>query len=55
MPINKCQRAGGCIPHEFQDKTHGQGKRVHTENNKGLSCTVCGNQITKGDGNSKKK
>lgn len=31
--------------HEYQDKKHGKGKRVHNPTKDGYKCTVCGRSI----------
>ncbi len=31
--------------HSYQSEVYGHNIRVHTQNNKGLKCTVCGNQV----------
>ena len=38
---------------EYQDLTIGKNMRIHNENNKGLKCTVCGNQKLVGGGPTK--
>ena len=38
---------------EYQDAQYGKNNRVHNENNKGLKCTVCGNQKLVGGGPAK--
>jgi hypothetical protein len=31
-----------CV-HDYQDRTYGKGRRLHTERKSGYRCTVCGN------------
>ncbi len=46
------ERQCNCVS-EFQDRTIGKNIRIHNENNKGLKCTVCGNQKQVGGGPAK--
>ncbi len=34
--------------HDFQDREHGRGNRVHNRCNQGARCTVCGSIKPKG-------
>jgi len=46
--INQCNCAS-----VYQNELYGKNMRVHNENNKGLKCTVCGNQKLVGGGPAK--